>query len=116
MKKFLITTVMAVATILPSASTAYAQAMTANTNQNYNQATASWKLVTGAVCYNIYYKRATDPNWKHSVPCLPNNMWKYTIKALKQNVSYVYSVYALDSSGKEFSWTKTANLITSPQQ
>jgi hypothetical protein len=84
----------------------------AASSEQFNQATVTWQFVSGAKCYNIYYKRTTDTSWKHSVRCLPKSMWTYTIGYLKLGVSYVYTVSALNDFGKEISWTKVAPLVT----
>lgn len=98
-------------------SSAFAQSSSVQSvPEQYNQATVTWPLVPGTKCYNIYYGKTskTQPMWKHSVRCLANTTWKYTIGYLKQNVSYSYTVAALNNAGKEFSWTPIARLITSP--
>lgn len=120
MKKLFTTT--AAITILGFApffvSSAFAQTGSVATTpaESFNQATVTWPLVTGAKCYNIYYGKTskTLPMWKHSVRCLPNTSWSYTIGYLKMNTSYSYSIAALNYAGKEFSWTPIALLVTSP--
>ena len=87
----------------------------ASSSERFNQGVVTWNLVYGAKCYNIYYRRTTQTNWTHSVKCVPNNMWQYTIHCLKQGVSYVYAVAALNYAGKEISWTPITPLVSTPQ-
>lgn len=112
MKKLLSTT--ALVTALGFVSLFVSSAFAATTAvEYYNQAVASWKLVPGAKCYNIYYgwvSRKNTPVWNHSVRCVSNNMWQFTIGGLKQGRSYEYTVVALNYSGKEYSWTPIAPL------
>jgi len=120
MKKILSTTafisLLSFAPFFVSSAIAQSTTVTPTPVEYYNQATVTWPLVTGAKCYNIYYGRTTKTQlmWKHSVRCVSNTTWKYTIGYLKQNVSYSYMVAALDYSGKEISWTPIAPFVVSP--
>lgn len=111
MKKLLSTT--ALIAVLGFASLVSSTFAATTPGEHYNQAVASWKLVSGAKCYNIYYgwvNRKNTPAWNHSVRCLSNNTWQFTIGDLKQGRSYEYTVAALSYSGKEYSWTAIAPL------
>lgn len=106
MKKAIIALLLIIGLYFPFVRPAFATA-----TEQFNQATVTWQL-SGAKCFNIYYRRTTDTSWKHSVRCLPKSMWSYTIGYLKMGVSYVYSVAAVSDSGKEISWTKVAPMVT----
>jgi hypothetical protein len=115
MKKLITATVLLTVLGFASASTAFAQTSPSTSSvKQYNQAVASWTLVPGAKCYNIYYRRVKQTGWKHSVRCLSNNTWNYTVKGLVQGVSYEYSVAALSYSGKEYAWTPVKPFVTTP--
>src|SRR5258705_13743741 len=81
-----------------SVASAFAASPTVTPVQYYNQAVASWNAIPNAQCYNVYYGKVTrknTPAWNHSVTRIPKNMLSYTIKYLKQGVSYEYTVAAL---------------------
>ncbi len=83
----------------------FANISLAQASLNYSQGTASWKSISNAQCYNIYYKESSAKKYQHALRCLPSNMTAYTIKGLKLRVSYKYNVAALDSSMTQFSWS-----------
>lgn len=113
MKKFISVTALSILGFVPLFVTPTFAMTTPPPVVHYNQAVASWKPVAGANCYNIYYGWVSRKNklaWNYSVPCVPNTMWQYTIKNLKQGRFYEYMVAALNNSGAEYSWTSITPL------
>ncbi len=74
---------------------------------------ASWKKVSGAVKYNLYYKEKGDKGYTFAVGNLPSSSTKLTLTNLKDYVKYLYNVAAVDSSGKEYSWSGEKRLFKS---
>lgn len=67
--------------------------------------TVWWSSVNGANSYNLYFKESGEKMYTHAVAGLPSNASSYTIQYLKSNVTYVYTIAAVDNGGKEFWWS-----------
>lgn len=110
MKKVLTITALTIALGFIPYFVSPAQAATTTATEKFREAVASWKPVSDAKCYNIYYKRVKQTKFEHSVRCVPNNLTSYTIGGLKQGRSYEYTVAAVSNSNSEYSWTQAAPL------
>lgn len=73
---------------------------------------ASWKTVPGAVKYHLYYKVRGEKIYTSAVS-LPASSTRYTVTHLRDYVKYLYNVAAVDSSGREFSWSGEKRLFKS---
>lgn len=83
--------------------------------QSYNQGTATWPYQTDAKCYQIFYKESKATDWQFSVRCkdTKNPLWQYTIKYLKQDVSYTYRVKEVSNidNGNKYRWITNEKIL-----
>ncbi len=77
----------------------------------YAQATVVIPEVSGAVSFNIYYKKRSDNSFDNAVRAIPVTAKSYTISYLKRGTSYNYKIVAVDAKGSEFWFSPTRPLL-----
>ena len=84
-------------------------------SKNYRQATVTWMTNPNAQHYYIYYKKASDATWTHSVFGMNADATNYTINYL-DFVKYEYKVVALDGAFKPIAESAVYVLRTVPMR
>jgi hypothetical protein len=76
----------------------------------FAQTTIQMPSVSGALSYNIYYKKTSDASFDHAIRNVPVNAPTYVIYYLKKGESYQYKISALNAKGAEFWWSGTTDI------
>lgn len=67
-------------------------------SSGFNAVTVSWKKVTGAKTYNLYYKGGTVKSWKLVKSGIKGTSYKHKTSKLLTGTKYTYTVRAVNGS------------------